>query len=157
MEPSVNSLAVLPDGETLVIADREDNNQLLVLSMRRPQVFTAYRKMDEGPLRMAVLPDGLVAVTTRKPVIYLFNITAHAVIQSLSLRRLLGYHGIGGQEDGMVVVSCSVKDGDGEVSARVDVINRSGEVVRTVSKGEHLTRLMLPSHLCVSDGHVLLS
>jgi DNA-binding beta-propeller fold protein YncE len=159
IEPSVNSLVVLQDGQTLMMADGENNRHIKVLDMRRPDVIYVVRTLVEVPLRMALLPDGLVSVTTREPVIYLLKVTAVEVSQMLRFKTELCYYGVGGLEDDTLEVSCSVTGRDGSsVATRVDVINRSGEVVRIVNGGERLlTCLKLPSHLYVADNTVFLS
>ena len=65
------------------------------------------------------------------------------------------YEGVGeGLTDHTLLVSCGKTDSD---PARVDLITRGGEVVRTVVDSTMLTQLSGPHCLCVSGGCVLLS
>ena len=65
------------------------------------------------------------------------------------------YDGVGdGLTDHTLLVSCGKTDSG---PARVDLITRGGEVVRTVVDSTMLTQLWDPLYLCVSGGCVLLS
>jgi hypothetical protein len=157
MEPSVNSLLVLPDGHTLVLLDGDNNHKVKVLERQRLRV-AAFVYLAEGPLRMALLPDGLVAVTTRCPVIYLLQANASQVSEEKRLETGDHYYsGVGGLQTGHLVVCCNVTARDGSSVARVDIIDRSGAVVRTVNSGEMNVGLKLPSHLFVACSQVYLS
>ena len=92
-------------------------------------------------------------MTTSAKTIYLLGVDNDVTLES-QLRTDRVYWGVAGNSDGTLIVSCGR---DGGRPARVDVITRGGDVVRTVADGSRLTGLEGPYYLCVADGHVWVS
>ena len=131
-----------------------NNNKVKVVDMSDPHTVSASLTVKERPWGLAVLSDGLVAVTTLKPTIYLLKVSPTLAVTT---RTQTGrwYAGVAeGLTDHTLLVSCGKTDSD---PARVDLITRGGEVVRTVVDSTMLTQLSGPHYLCVSGGCVLLS
>ena len=150
-KPWITSIVSTQD-EKLVMADY--NNKVKVVDMSDPHTVSASLKVEEKPWGLAVLSDGLVAVTTYNPTIYLLKVSPTlAVTTRIQTGRLYGGV-VEGLTDHTLLVSCGKTDSD---PARVDLITRGGEVVRTVVDSTMLTQLGTPHYLCVSGGCVLLS
>nr|KAG5693516.1 hypothetical protein BaRGS_006218 [Batillaria attramentaria] len=99
------------------------------------------------------LLDG-VAVTTYENLIYFVDVSSRKSVVS-HVRTSRRYQGIGpGVDDDTLVVSSPPNSRD---PASVDVITRSGEVLKTVVDGKALSDLTSPNYLCVVGGQVLLS
>ena len=129
------------------------NDKVKVVDMSDPHTVSASLTVKEIPWGLAVLSDGLVAVTTNKPTIYLLVSPTLAVTTRIQTDR--EYAGVAeGLTDQTLLVSCGKTVSD---PARVDLITRGGEVVRTVVDSTMLTQLRAPGYLCVSGGCVLLS
>ncbi|XP_076438481.1 uncharacterized protein LOC143277512 [Babylonia areolata] len=150
--PCIIAIVCLPD-DRLVMADL-DNKKVKVMGMAPPHTVSSL-STPERPCRLAVLSDGLVAMTMRKPVIYLVIVTANTVALRSRVQTKKAYWGIAGHRDGLMIVSC-LKSSSGPAS--VDVLNRQGHVVTTVTDSTRLTGLDLPEYLFdTGDGHVLVS
>ena len=151
-KPWITSIVSTQD-EKLVMADRE-NKKVKVVDMSDPHTVSASLTAKEKPRRLAVLSDGLVALTTLKPTIYLLKVSPTLAVTT-RIQTGRQYDGVGeGLTDHTLLVSCVKTVSD---PARVDLITRGGEVVRTVVDSTMLTQLSLPDYLCVSGGCVLLS
>ena len=151
-EPGITSIVSTQD-EKLVMADCY-NNKVKVVDMSDPHTVSTSLTVEETPRGLAVLSDGLVAMTTLKPIISLLKVspTLAVTTRTQTNRR---YDGVAeGLTDHTLLVSCVKTVSD---PARVDLITRGGEVVRTVVDSTMLTQLFLPDYLCVSGGCVLLS
>ncbi|XP_076438624.1 uncharacterized protein LOC143277625 [Babylonia areolata] len=152
LTPWITAVVCLPD-DRLVMADL-DNNKVKVMGMAPPHTVSSL-SIPERPYRLAELSDGLVAVTTYEPVICLVNVTANTVTVRSRVRTNRMYDGIAGHRDGHMIVSC-VSSYTGPAS--VDVLNRQGHVVTTVTDSTRLTGLKSPDYLFdTGDGHVLVS
>jgi hypothetical protein len=105
----------------------------------------------ERPWALALLSDGLVAVTTYDKVIYLLTVTDTLTVTS-RIETDIRYSGVAGHPDGTLIVSCwrGVNNG----VARVDVVSRRGKVLRTVTNSKRLTQLDEPLYLCAYDKHI---
>jgi hypothetical protein len=73
------------------------------------------------PYRLALLADGLIAVTTVGKVIYLLTVNEAIGVVS-RLPTTVRYRGVAGHADGSLIVSCLRGNG----IARIDVIGRDG-------------------------------
>ncbi|XP_076438606.1 uncharacterized protein LOC143277612 [Babylonia areolata] len=152
LTPCITAVVCLPD-DRLVMTDI-DNSKVKVMGMAPPHTVSSL-STPEQPRRLAVLSDGLVAVTTRKPVICLVNVTANTVAVRSRVRTNRVYVGIAGHRDGHMIVGC---DSSFTGTASVDVLNRQGHVVTTVTDSTRLTGLKSPYYLFdTGDGHVLVS
>ena len=151
-KPWIISIVSTQD-EKLVMADR-NNNKVKVVDMSDPHTVSASLTVEENPRRLAVLSDGLVAMTTWKPTIYLLKMSPTLAVTT-RIQTGRQYDGVGeGLTDHTLLVSCGKTVSE---PARVDLITREGEVVRTVVDSTMLTQLSAPDYLCVSGGCVLLS
>ena len=151
-KPRITSIVSTQD-EKLVMADCY-NNKVKVVNMSDPHTVSASLTVEETPWGLAVLSDGLVAVTTYNPTIYLLKVSPTLAVTT-RVQTGRQYLGVGeGLTDHTLLVSCLETVSD---PARVDLITRGGEVVRTVVDSTMLTQLSAPDSLCVSGGCVLLS
>ena len=151
-KPWIVSIVSTQD-EKLVMADR-GNNKVKVVDMSDPHTVSASLTVKETPRRLAVLSDGLVTVTINKPTIYLLKVSPTLAVTT-RIQTGRQYVGVAeGLTDHTLLVSCRKTDSG---PARVDLITRGGEVVRTVVDSTMLTQLSGPDSLCVSGGCVLLS
>ena len=151
-KPLITSIVSTQD-EKLVMADC-NNDKVKVVDMSDPLTVSASLKVKETPRRLAVLSDGLIAMTTLKPIIYLLKVSPTLAVTTRT-QTDREYAGVAeGLTDHTLLVSCGKTDSD---PACVDLITRGGEVVRTVVDSTMLTQLSGPDYLCVSGGCVLLS
>ncbi|XP_076437243.1 uncharacterized protein LOC143276553 [Babylonia areolata] len=151
--PRIIAVVCLPD-DTLVMADN-NNRKVKVMGMAPPNTVSASLAIPERPWALAVLSDGLVAMTTTSRTIYLMEVTASTVTVRSRVQTVRRYEGIAGHSDRHLLGSC-VKSVFGPAS--VDVLNREGQVVRTVTDSTRLTRLGSPYYLFdTGDHHVLVS
>ena len=151
-KPWITSIFSTQD-EKLVMAD-QDNKKVKVVDMSDPHTVSASLTVEETPWGLAVLSDGLVAMTTYKPTIYLLKVSPTLAVTT-RIQTGRQYEGVAeGLTDHTLLVSCEKTYSD---PARVDLITRGGEVVRTVVDSTMLTQLSAPHYLCVSGGCVLLS
>jgi hypothetical protein len=130
------------------------NTKVKVVDLQHPTIVSASLSVEEEPCVLALLHDGLVAMTTRSPVIYLLTMTDMVTVTS-RITTEIRYLGVGGFSDSNLIHSCSNKDNNGV--SRVDIISRNGAVVRTIIDSHRLTQVKCPWYLCVVDSHVLLS
>ena len=150
--PWITSIVSTQD-EKLVMADC-DNNKVKVVDISHQHTVSASLTVEEAPWGLAVLSDCLVAVTTLKPTIYLLKVSPTLAVTT-QIQTGRQYGGVGeGLTDHTLLVSCGKTYSE---PARVDLITRGGEVVRTVVDSTMLTQLSAPFYLCVSGGCVLLS
>ena len=151
-KPLIISIVSTQD-EKLVMADC-GNSKVKVVDMSDPHTVSASLTVEETPRGLAVLSDGLVAMTTLEPTIYLLKVSPTLAVTT-RIQTGRWYNGVGeGLTDHTLLVSCLGTDSD---PARVDLITRGGEVVRTVVDSTMLTQLSSLFYLCVSGGCVLLS
>ena len=131
-----------------------DNNKVKLVDLSDPHTVSASLTVREKPRRLAVLSDGLIAVTTYQNAIYLLKlIPGLTVAYRIYTSRL--YVGVAdGLVDQTLLASCFKTDTD---HARVDVITREGYVVRTLVDSIALKDLWEPYYLSVSGGCVLVS
>ncbi|XP_076436628.1 uncharacterized protein LOC143276112 [Babylonia areolata] len=92
-------------------------------------------------------------MTTGEPVIYLMAVTDTVTVRS-RVQTVREYSGIAGHSDGHLVVGC---EESGNEPAAVHVLNRQGQVVRTLTDSTRLTGLRSPGYLFDSGDHVLVS
>ena len=137
----------------LVMADY-NNSKVKVCDLTDPYSLFASRQLEVPPFGLALLSDGLVAVTTGTKTIYLLGVGENRVSVKSRLETERVYVGVAGNSDDTLVVSCGE---DGGRPSRVDVITRRGHVVRTVIDGRNLSGLEVPDYLCVADGQVWIS
>jgi DNA-binding beta-propeller fold protein YncE len=135
--PCIVSIVVTKDDKRLVLADSE-NQKVKVVDLQHPTVVSASVSVDERPHALALLHDGLIAVTTSFSgrVIYLLTVTDIMTVTS-RIKTDVKYSGVGGLSDGNLIVSCRENDNNGV--SRVDIISRSGAVVRTITDSSILT------------------
>ena len=151
-KPWITSIVSTQD-EKLVMADC-GNKKVKVVDMSDPHTVSASLTVEEQPWGLAVLSDDLVAVTTYNPTIFLLEVSPTLAVTT-RIQTGRRYVGVAeGLTDHTLLVSCVKTVSD---PARVDLITRGGEVVRTVVDSTMLTQLSKPDFLCVSGGCVLLS
>ncbi|XP_076437783.1 uncharacterized protein LOC143276972 [Babylonia areolata] len=156
--PWITAVACLPD-DRLVMADR-GNDKVKVMGVAAPHTVSASLAVPERPSRLAVLSDGLVAMTTDKPVIYLMAVSSSdtsALTVRSRVRTPRQCWGIAGHSDGshLLVVGCVRSDAGGP--AAVHVLNRQGRVVSTLSTAGLVSPLYLSSSGGDNHHHVLVS
>ncbi|KAL8590578.1 hypothetical protein ACOMHN_011014 [Nucella lapillus] len=151
--PGINATICL-SGDRLVMSDF-NNRKVKVVHVQSPDTVSAFLRVSEPPWNLALLPDGLVAVTTKKPVIYLLNV-ADSVTEATRIQTVRQYDGIAGNCEGSLIVSCLEGDSG---SAAVDVLSREGQMLASFKHGSGLTvQIKTPHHLCqFTDHQVLLS
>ncbi|KAL8609795.1 hypothetical protein ACOMHN_052851 [Nucella lapillus] len=144
------AIVCLPD-DRLVMTDL-NNKKVKVMDVTPPHALSASTHIPEKTWDLAVLPDGLIAMTTLKPVIYLMEVTSTVRIVS-RIQTDRQYHGIAGNSDGLLIVSCGPSS---KVPCAVHVMNRQGGLVRRLTDSSVV--LEFPYYLCQSgDQHILLS
>ncbi|KAL8616144.1 hypothetical protein ACOMHN_066630 [Nucella lapillus] len=148
--PWITAIVCLPDGR-LVMTDF-DNDMVKVMDVTPPHALSASLHIPETPLRLAVLPDGLVAMTTWEPVIYLMEVTSTVrVVSRIQTDRR--YQGIVGHSEELLIMSFEPSS---EGPGAVHVMNRQGGLVRRLTDSSVV--LEFPYYLCQSgDQHILLS
>ena len=150
-KPWITSIASTQE-EKLIMADRY-NSKVKVVDMSDPHTVSASLTVEETPRRLAVLSDGLVAVTTLEPTIYLLRVSPTLAVKSC-VQTGRRYTSVAeGLTDHTLLVSCRKTHSD---PARVDLITRGGEVVRTVVDSTMLTGLSDPDYLCIVGSRRLL-
>ena len=151
-KPVISSIVYTQD-EKLVLTDW-GNKKVKVVDMSDPHSVSASLTVEDAPCRLAVLSDGLVAVTTWKPTIYLLQVSPTLAVTSL-IQTCRQYAGVAeGLTDHTLLVSCGKTDNN---PGCIDIITRDGGVVRTVVDSTLLTQLQKPDYLCVGGGCVLVS
>ncbi|XP_076471435.1 uncharacterized protein LOC143301202 [Babylonia areolata] len=151
-KPWITAVVCLP-GDTLVMADHF-NRKVKVMGVAPPHAVSSL-PIQEPPLRLAVLSDGVVAMTTGSRGVCLMDVTAGTVAVRSHVRTARQYDGIAGHSDGHLIASC---EEDSTGLASVDVLNRQGHLVRTVTDSTRLTGLASPEYLFnTRDHHVLVS
>ena len=151
-KPWIVSIVSTQD-EKLVMADY-NNRKVKVVDMSDPHTVSASLTVEENPRRLAVLSDGLVAVTTYKTTIYLLKVSPTLAVTT-RIQTGRQYDGVGeGLMDHNLLVSCGEKGRD---PARVDLITRGGEVVSTVVDRAIVAQMSGPHYLRVNGRCVLLS
>ncbi|XP_076436343.1 uncharacterized protein LOC143275903 [Babylonia areolata] len=150
-KPCITAVVCLPDNR-LVMADY-NNSKVKVMGVAPPDTVSPCLTVGERPWALAVLSDGLVAMTTCEPVIYLMAVTDTVTVRS-RVQTVRWYEGIAGHSDGHLVVGC---EESGKEPAAVHVLNRQGHVVRTLTDSTRLTGLRSPLYLFDSGDHVLVS
>ena len=151
-KPLIISIVSTQD-DKLVMADC-GNSKVKVVDMSDPHTVSASLTVEETPRRLAVLSDGLVAVTTLKPTIYLLKVSPTLAVTT-RIQTGRRYGGVAeGLTDHTLLVSCEKTVSD---PARVDLITRGGEVVRTVVDSTMLAQISIPDYLCGSGDCVLVS
>ncbi|KAL8577844.1 hypothetical protein ACOMHN_054593 [Nucella lapillus] len=148
--PWIIAIVCLPD-DRLVMTDL-NNNKVKVMDVTLPHALSASTHIPETPWDLAVLPDGLVAMTTFQPIIYLMEVTSTVrVVSRIHTDRQ--YHGIAGHSDGLLIVSCVRSSKD---PGAVHVMNRKGKLLKRITNSSFV--LEFPHYLCQSgDQHILLS
>ncbi|KAL8598198.1 hypothetical protein ACOMHN_043269 [Nucella lapillus] len=149
---SVIAIVCLSD-DRLVMTDR-CSRRLKVMDATPPHDLSDSPIIFEGPRGLAVLPDGLLGLTTCLNIIYLLKVTDTVSVES-RVKTTRQYDGIAGLRGGHLVVSSLQSH---EASAFVDVVSRQGRRIRSISTINSLV-LRRPEYLCLSGDpqHVLLS
>ncbi|KAL8592841.1 hypothetical protein ACOMHN_045995 [Nucella lapillus] len=148
--PWIIAIVCLSD-DRLVMTDI-NNNKVKVMDVTPPHALSASTYIAEKPWDLTVLPDGLVAMTTLKPVIYLVKVTSTVKLVS-RIQTDRQYQGTAGHSEGLLIVSCR-KSSEGP--GAVHVMNRKGESLNTIR--DISVVLEYPDYLCQSgDQHILLS
>ncbi|XP_076436886.1 uncharacterized protein LOC143276272 isoform X2 [Babylonia areolata] len=150
-KPYITAVVCLPDNR-LVMADN-NNRKVKVMGVAPPHTVSPCLTVGEAPWALAVLSDGLVAMTTGEPVIYLMAVTDTVTVRS-RVQTVRWYEGIAGHSDGHLVVGCRESRKE---PAAVHVLNRQGHVVRMLTDSTRLTGLRSPVYLFDSGDHVLVS
>nr|KAG5709072.1 hypothetical protein BaRGS_004711 [Batillaria attramentaria] len=150
--PGISSVVATPEGR-LVMTDHF-NKQVKVTELTNPATTVLGVKLEATPYRLCLLRDGLVAVTSDKKCVFFVDVSGPpSVVSHVETSRR--YWGVGSvTEDDTLVVSC-VKDKEGP--ACVDVVSRSGAVLKTVIDGSSLAGLSWPHYVCVCDRDALIS
>lgn len=150
-KPSIDAIAYTHD-DRLVMADG-GNYKVKIVDLRDPKTVTASVKLDFKPLSLAALHDGPVALTTDNTVIYLLDLVD--TVTATQIKTLSQYAGVvGSTSDETLIVSCCKNNTQ---PARVDVINRAGDIVRTIADVTTIPGLEFPGHMCLVDKHVLIA
>nr|KAG5702643.1 hypothetical protein BaRGS_028029 [Batillaria attramentaria] len=149
--PYITSAIVTDDGR-LVMTDL-NNTMVKVLDLNNRDVIRGV-KLDVTPYRLALLPDGLVAVTSSSKTLHLVDVTGDVSFVG-RVRTARQYWGVsGGVGEDNLIVSCW-KEREGP--ACVDVITRAGEVVHIVINSRLLKDMSYPRYVCVVGGDVLIA
>ncbi|XP_070182588.1 uncharacterized protein [Littorina saxatilis] len=151
-KPYITAIASATDNR-LFMADKA-NRMIKVVDLREPDEAPVSVELQASPWGLAVLSDGLVAVTTKTSSVYLLSAEGDQMSVKSSIQTRRWYVGVAGNVDSTLVVSCREHSDDPE---RVDVINRRGDVVMTLVDSVRLPELKSVGSLCAAGGDVLVS
>ncbi|KAK7100357.1 uncharacterized protein [Littorina saxatilis] len=155
-EPCIPAITCTRRGH-LVMVDNWNSKVKVMTSTGLGKHIVTSVKLKEEPISIGLLPDDLVAVTTRADVIYLCDISDDGDVLVTSRiqtrRRYCGVDSMSKDCD-VLVVSCS-EDNDG--LAGVDLIDRAGRVLKRLVDGASVEKLKYPKQLCVAGDGVFLS
>ncbi|XP_070211027.1 uncharacterized protein [Littorina saxatilis] len=131
------------------------NKMIKVVDLREPDEAPVSVELQASPWGLALLSDGLVAVTTKTSSIYLLSAEGDQMSVKSSIETRWLYVGVASNVDSTLVVSCH--EHSSEKPQRVDVINRRGDVVMTLVDSVRLPGLKSVGSLCAAGGDVLVS
>nr|KAG5693508.1 hypothetical protein BaRGS_006210 [Batillaria attramentaria] len=152
--PSIVAIVATDDGR-LIMTD-QDNRMVKTADLANPTKTVKSVTIDAMPLRLTLVNDSAseVAVTADEKHIYFVDVSDYPTVVS-QVKTARQYYGVASvTENDTLVVSC-YKDGDGPAS--VDVITRTGVLLKTVVDQNTLLDLRWPDNLCLSNGDVLVS
>jgi hypothetical protein len=153
-KPKISSIARLQDGTLIAMTDW-GNKKVNLVDVNTPHAVAASVTLDEKPLCLSALSDGSLAVTASNKSLFCLHVVGTRQITLHSkVKTPRQYWGICDNADGNITVSC-IKDVDGPAS--VDVITRSGVVVKTLINSHTLPLLTEPSYLFPVNNHLLVS
>jgi hypothetical protein len=150
-EPLITSVVASSDQE-LVMADAR-NKKVKVVDLQHSQHVSSAITIKETPWALALLSDGLIAVTTSDKVIYLLTVTNMLTVDSRF--RTARYIGVAALTNGDLIVSCSRVVNNGV--ARIDIINRDEAVLKTVMDSNMIKQMKNPSYLCAANNSIFVS
>ncbi|KAK7087389.1 uncharacterized protein [Littorina saxatilis] len=149
--PFITDVLTTQDGR-LIMADAY-NKMVKLATLVEPAIVTSCLRLESEPGCLALLRDGVLAVTAKRKTIFFVDVERRLGIRSQcnTARQYVGVTSTPDSDDALLV-SCWQ---NGERAASVDVIRRDGSVLRTVTNGNSLTGLASPRQMCVTDGNVL--
>nr|KAG5709055.1 hypothetical protein BaRGS_004694 [Batillaria attramentaria] len=150
--PGISSVVATHDGR-LVMTDYL-NNMVKVAELTSPANTVQGVQLHAAPHKLALLRDGLVAVTSDKKFIYFVDVSGNPTVVS-HVQTGKRYWGVASivEDDTLIVSSMKNKDNP----ASVDVISRAGVVLRNVVDSNEILTLVSPEYLCVFGGKVYIS
>jgi hypothetical protein len=122
--------------------------------MQHPHTVLSSIAISEGPRALALLNDGLIAVMTNINVIYLLTV-AHTLTIISRIPTNTPYGGVAGHTDGNLIVS-SAKSGVNGVG-RIYIINREGQILKTLTDSNRIQQLKCPMFLCAANNYIFFS
>lgn len=132
----------------------DDNKKVKVYDLQHPQTVSSSIKIDEEPYALALLSDGLVAVTTHRKVIYLLVVNRTLLVFT-RFATAIYYNGVAGHTNRNLIVSCRRVDNNGV--SRIDIINCRGVVLRTITDSNRTIELNRPSNIFAGNNFVVVS
>jgi hypothetical protein len=133
-----------------------NGRKVIVVNLQCPNVMSASLSFSEYHNALALLPDGMIAVTASNRVIYLLTVTADSVSVTSRITTNEQYDQVAGLSDGNLVVSEVVSYRYHRYHAwthvkygRVDVLTRSGHFVRSIVDDEKLKQINDPFNIYV--------
>jgi hypothetical protein len=130
------------------------NSKVKMIDLQHPNTVSSSIAISERPWALALLNDGLIAVTTDGNVIYLLTVAPTLTITS-RIATNSPYWGVAGHSDCNLIVS-SPKYGVNRVG-RIDIINRDGQVLKTLTDNSKIHQLECPLFLCAAKNCLFVS